>query len=127
VTTHSISNLRACASGHFCVNDCLNAWNVQPTGCYISTDLKENIVRYLKMWYQRNLDYTAALRRKESSLISYDPHHDVHFIISESLERQVPQSLSDVTVQLAALHVELGEYGVEAMRFFLRLNVVDSE
>jgi hypothetical protein len=79
------------------------------------------------MWYLRNLDNTTALRRKEISLVSYGPHHDIHFIISESLERQVPQSLSDVTVQLAALHVELGEYGVEAMRFFLRLKVVDSK
>lgn len=55
----------------------------------------------------------------------FDSHHDVHFIISEALKRQVPQSLGDVTVQLAALHVELGENSVKAMRFFLRLYGID--
>ena len=57
--------------------------------------------------------------------IRYNSHHDVHFIISEALECQVPQSLSYVTVQLAALHVELGENSVKAMRFFLRLYGID--
>ena len=55
----------------------------------------------------------------------FDSHHDVHFIISEALKRQVPQSLGDVTVQLAALHVELGENSVKAMRLFLRLHSID--